>query len=151
MDTVERVLGLLKRHDVTAAQVLRETNLSHSSITQWKKGIAKPSYGALVKIAEYFNISLDYLQGLTDDPKPKHESEQSSAERLGNDIKQVFMDAGHIKPGEDLSAELREYAVNLVRSAVAMKTSWPKGQRQRQSERSSKEEIGKDDSHEPKT
>ena len=123
MSSIERILSLINQSNLTAASFLRAVKLNSSSINDWKKGKAKPSYGALVKIADYFNVSVEYLEGKTDDPTPKHKPTITSCEKLGKDIKQVFMDAGHLKPGEDLSAELREYAVNLVRSAVVMKTN----------------------------
>ena len=69
MDTIERILFLIKQHDITAAHLLREAKLNPTSVTEWKKGKAKPSYGALVKIANYFNVSVEYLEGKTDDPK----------------------------------------------------------------------------------
>ena len=68
--TLERILSLIERNNITAAQLLRETKLNSGSMAQWKKGIAKPSYGALVKIADYFRVSVDYLLGSTDDPSP---------------------------------------------------------------------------------
>ena len=70
MDIVERIQFLIEKHNITAAQLLRETKLNHSSLNGWKKGIAKPSYGALVKIANYFNVSVEYLECKTDDPNP---------------------------------------------------------------------------------
>ena len=70
MDTLERIQFLIENHDITAAKLLRDTKLNHSSINSWKKGIAKPSYGALVKIADYFNVSVEYLACKTDDPRP---------------------------------------------------------------------------------
>ena len=70
MNTVERILSLIEQHNITAAHLLREVKLSLASITQWKKGLYNPSYGALVKIADYFNVSVEYLQGHTDNPEP---------------------------------------------------------------------------------
>lgn len=46
---------------ITAAHLLRETGLNKSLITQWKNGLQKPSTDAIIKIAEYFGVSTDYL------------------------------------------------------------------------------------------
>ena len=62
------ILKLMKENGVTAYKMTTDLELDRSTVTQWKKGKAKPSYGALVKIAKYFNVSVDYLQGKTDDP-----------------------------------------------------------------------------------
>ena len=44
--------------------------LTKGSFAHWRKGKAKPSYDALVKIAEYFRVSTDYIFGFTDNPAP---------------------------------------------------------------------------------
>ena len=47
MDAVQRILDLIDKHNITAAQLQRDAKLSPSSIAQWKKGKSNPSYGAL--------------------------------------------------------------------------------------------------------
>jgi len=46
---------------ITAAQLLREAGLHPSLITQWKQGLQKPSTDAIIKLAQYFGVSTDYL------------------------------------------------------------------------------------------
>ena len=65
---IERILDLMKKNGIKAAKLTADLGMGKSSVTDWKNKKAKPSYGALVKIAEYFNVSVDYLQGKTDDP-----------------------------------------------------------------------------------
>lgn len=67
MATVERILDLIQSNNITAAKLTQEANLTNGLITQWKKGLQKPSTDALVKIADYFEVSLDYLLGRTND------------------------------------------------------------------------------------
>ena len=40
---------------------LTQLGLSSNALSEWKKGKAKPSSDAIIKIAEYFNVSADYL------------------------------------------------------------------------------------------
>ncbi|WP_110955437.1 helix-turn-helix domain-containing protein [Anaerosinus massiliensis] len=42
---------------------------SKGSITQFEKGMNLPSVNTLIGLADYFNVSLDYLVGRTDKPK----------------------------------------------------------------------------------
>ena len=44
--------------------------MNPASITQWKKGIAKPSFDAIIKISDYFNVTTDYLLGRTNNLTP---------------------------------------------------------------------------------
>lgn len=60
---VEIILDLIKKSGITNNKLLSDLNLPSSAITEWKKGKAKPSVDALMKIADYFDCSVDYLLG----------------------------------------------------------------------------------------
>ena len=47
--------------------IVKELGLSNSITTKWKKG-AIPNGEILLRIANYFDISIDYLMGRTDNP-----------------------------------------------------------------------------------
>ena len=42
--------------------------ISQSSVNRYENGDASPSFELLLKYAEYFDVSLDYIFGRTDDP-----------------------------------------------------------------------------------
>ena len=46
-----------------------ELNLSQNSISRYESGMREADYKTLLAIADYFNVSLDYLFGRTDNPK----------------------------------------------------------------------------------
>ena len=58
---IERILNLMILNGVNAKQLTSELELSSSSITEWKKGKAKPSTDAIIKLSNYFNVSCDYI------------------------------------------------------------------------------------------
>ena len=58
---ITRILILMHNKGITAKQLTTELELSSSSITDWKKGKAKPSTDAIIKLANFFNVSTDYL------------------------------------------------------------------------------------------
>lgn len=57
----ERIQQLIKERNETATHVLTQLKLSPNALSEWKRGKAKPSSDAVIKIAEYFNVSTDYL------------------------------------------------------------------------------------------
>lgn len=57
----ENFQKLLKKNNVTAYKVAKETGLSTSMLTNWKKGRYTPKQDKLQKIAEYFGVTVDYL------------------------------------------------------------------------------------------
>ena len=44
---------------------------SKGSITQFEKGLNLPSFNTLIALADYFDVSLDYLVGRSDNPNIK--------------------------------------------------------------------------------
>ena len=61
MSVINRILLLMEKENINARKLTRDLELSNSSITEWKKGKAKPSIEAVVKIAGYFGVTTDYL------------------------------------------------------------------------------------------
>jgi transcriptional regulator with XRE-family HTH domain len=77
LTTIEKILKLLSDNHITAAKITKDLELPYSAITEWKKLKAKPSTDAIVKIANYFNVSIDYLLGIIDNPRPPRETNQA--------------------------------------------------------------------------
>lgn len=61
MTIVDRLIGLMDERNLKPAQMTRELGISGSSFTDWKKGKGSPSLEIVVKFADYFNVSLDYI------------------------------------------------------------------------------------------
>lgn len=61
MTIYERFEVLLKNAGVKVADVTRATGISSTVFSEWKKGKSQPKADKLRKIADYFNVSLDYL------------------------------------------------------------------------------------------
>jgi transcriptional regulator with XRE-family HTH domain len=83
----------MKEENVTAAQLTRDTGLTNGLITQWKKKLQKPSIESIIKLAEYFDVSVDYITGKTDIKKsPSHESEELSKliQNSSNDVQKAI-------------------------------------------------------------
>ena len=68
MEFSER-LQILRQRSKKSRRVTSELcGLSVDAIRRYENGEIKPSYDALLAIAEYFDVSLDYLTGRTDVP-----------------------------------------------------------------------------------
>ena len=63
MDTTERIFALMDEKGLTAAEVSKGSGIPKSTIAEWKKGRSKPSADALAKLADYFDVTTDYLLG----------------------------------------------------------------------------------------
>jgi len=60
---VNIILDLIKTHNVSEYEITKKLGLSSGIFSQWKQGKQKPSLDALMKIANYFNTSVDFLLG----------------------------------------------------------------------------------------
>lgn len=59
--TIDRIVGLMQSKDITAKQLTKDLEMSVTAVSDWKKHKVEPSIDALVKISNYFHVSLDYL------------------------------------------------------------------------------------------
>ena len=67
---VQRIFELMEKNNITATELAKATGIGTSPISQWRKGLQKPSTDAITKLAKYFEVSADYLLGLTNTPTP---------------------------------------------------------------------------------
>lgn len=65
METIfDRIQKLCKIRNITIAALERECGLGNATIKKW--GISTPSGDKLAKVADYFNVTTDYLLGRVD-------------------------------------------------------------------------------------
>lgn len=62
---------LLQKNGVTAYKVSKETGVTQSTLSDWKRGRSTPKSDNMKKIADYFGVSVDYLMTGKDEPKQK--------------------------------------------------------------------------------
>lgn len=63
----EKIRQLRKERHLTQAEVAREVGLSARGYQDLELG-AKPRYEALLHIADFYDVSVDWLMGRTEDP-----------------------------------------------------------------------------------
>ena len=54
--------------------VASELNISYSSLSKYERGDQQPSYETLIRIANYFNVTTDYLMGITNSKSSENRS-----------------------------------------------------------------------------
>lgn len=70
-----RLRYLRKRSNLTQERLGKVLNVSTSTIGMYERGSREPGYKLLVEIANYFNVSIDYLLGNSDSPIIKEKQE----------------------------------------------------------------------------
>ena len=59
----DRIFHLMQERGVRASDIVKRTGIKQSTITEWKMGRASPGVNALVMLADYFGVTVDYLVG----------------------------------------------------------------------------------------
>lgn len=65
-----RVEDLRIDHDKTQLQIAALLNLNREVYRRYEKGDREIPVWAVIKLAQYYHTTTDYLLGLSDDPKP---------------------------------------------------------------------------------
>lgn len=68
MSKIQNLFKIIEERGISAKKLSDITGISTGNISDWKSGRCLPSISALITIADYLNISIDYLVGRTDDP-----------------------------------------------------------------------------------
>ena len=127
MNIYDRIRNLCSEKDITVKYLEQRIGLSESTISKWGKSI--PSADKLDKVAEYFDVSIQYLLGKTDkrghycdpantiyDPRLSARDQKDIAkklEELENDL--ADYDATLMLSGEIMDDETRE----LLKASLA--------------------------------
>lgn len=95
----ERLASLRKRKGLSQYALAERLNFSRGQLSNYEQGKREPDYNTLQKIADFFEVSVDYLLGRTDKPNedPISVAFSHGGEELTDDEK------------EHLEAELKRY------------------------------------------
>lgn len=65
----KRLRMLRERRRVSRYVVSELCGLNRNAVRRYERGEAEPTMKALINIADYFEVSIDYLVGVSDTPK----------------------------------------------------------------------------------
>ena len=85
MSFYEKYQILCRNVGKSTSAVANAIGLNNSSVTCWKRG-SKPKAETIKKLSEYFGVAVDYLMGLTDDPRPAHPTGEPHTDSPGDEL-----------------------------------------------------------------
>lgn len=98
--TFEKVRELAKKQGLSLNQVEEKLGFSKNTLYSLKR--QKVSSDRLQQIADYFNVSTDYLLGRTDNPRIAKDNDNSMTIDLKKDAEETFFFDGHELNDEDI-------------------------------------------------
>lgn len=113
MTIYERIEILRKSKNISQGKLEKELGFSNGSISKWRNSMPNPE--RLRKLAEYFNVTVDYLMTGKEEQKEKASELTARDERdIANDLDNIMakLTAGEAGPasynGEELDPEAAE-------------------------------------------
>ena len=64
-----RLKELRKKKRISQVKMAIDLNMNQNTISRYETGEREPGLNELIRIADYFNVSIDYLLEQTDNPK----------------------------------------------------------------------------------
>lgn len=122
MNIYEKVMSLCNEHGIDKTKLEQQCGFSQNSLNKWRKSF--PSADKIIKVARFFNVSADYLLGLTDERRPLECREVGQVASPATSVPAVFGEMTDLlseqrfintaKIYHELPDEMRERAYMLI-------------------------------------
>lgn len=66
----EKIRNLREDKDLTQQQMAEHLNITQATYSRYESGNLDVPSVVLIKLSKFYNVSIDYLLGQTDNPKP---------------------------------------------------------------------------------
>lgn len=64
-----RLKQLRRERNISQLKLAMDLGINQNTVSRYETGAYEADYGMLIKLADYFDVSIDYLLGRTDDPR----------------------------------------------------------------------------------
>lgn len=115
---------LLQKYGVSAYKVAKETGVTQSTLSDWKRGRSTPKSENMKKLADYFGVSIDYLMTGKEETSDKEPQLKPKDER---DIKNILVNTeqllkqdGLMFDGDPASPEAIESILSAMQIGMEM-------------------------------
>lgn len=113
MTLYERIDELAKKQKISVFDLSLKLGMGRNAIYQWKKSI--PNVEAVQKVADYFNVTVDYLLGRTDN-KYMNENQE-----IDDNILERALDTAMSFDGKGISDRDRPVIKNIIKAYLESK------------------------------
>ena len=107
-----RLKELRLNSGITQKQLANHLRIAQNTLSYWENGKYEPDSENLTAIADYFDVSVDYLLGKTDIKKAPVESDKGNRPAMEREFMELF---------ELLPAEKRKTIVAVMKSLLTDK------------------------------
>ena len=103
----KRITSLRENKNLYQKDIARIFNVEQATVSNWEKGKRIPDSDMLIKLANFFGVSVDFLLG--------NEQKKSEEEEIET-LRQLLIKSGFMKQNEDLSKEKLNMLMKFVKA-----------------------------------
>ncbi|MEA5096862.1 hypothetical protein SDC9_54210 [bioreactor metagenome] len=126
METSEVIRNLRIKNNLSSKELSKILNISESSVSLYESGKRKPSLGLIIKIADYFSVSTDYLLGLSHKENENNMAEKDFSMLIENIVyfleKSDYIVYDGKMVSKTLTLILRNYLVGILENMKLLTT-----------------------------
>lgn len=108
---MNRLKSLRKNKNLTLRELSEITKISHPTLSRLENEEIALNQEYLLIFSDFYNVSVEYILGISDDPKPTNKAFENSDKKLN--IEDNFLFALYDKV-KDLSKEQKEDIIKLI-------------------------------------
>ena len=82
---------LRKQHNLSQKEIGNIFHASQNTVSQWENGTRKPSYDIIQEIADYFDVSVDYLLGRQEQLPELNSKDKREIQEILDDTEQQLL------------------------------------------------------------
>lgn len=75
MQYYPRLRDLREDMDLTQDQLVEILKMHKTTYTNYEQGKREPPFELIIRLAKFYNVSIDYIAGLTDNPNKKYKQD----------------------------------------------------------------------------
>ena len=123
----QRLKQLRKSHNLTQLEFAKIFNIANGTIGNWESGNREPDFNTLNRIADFFNVSTDYLLGKTDNRNPwqpelSEKDEKDIAKEIEKLREKLENSEGLMFDGEPATPEAIESVIEAMSFGIKQAT-----------------------------
>ncbi|MFB5267888.1 helix-turn-helix domain-containing protein [Paenibacillus enshidis] len=118
----ERISALRENRKLTQEELASQLQISRASLSHYEKNRRKPDFDTLHKIADFFQVSIDYLLGRDDDFVPAAKDEiLEFSENLELSDENILERFSFAIDGKELTPEEAKRFIAFIRAERSMR------------------------------
>lgn len=111
----DRIRKLRESTGMSARKFATAMNIKYTTYYGYETGTREPGSEFIVRIAEYFNVSTDYILGIEAKKSPEPvETDTEDTEDTETWLTNLLVDRGYINPGEDISDRDADFLIHWI-------------------------------------